>query len=152
MDDEPLAEHPENLPAPPPGDDAAGVVAAAEALVEAAALEVDLDATAADLDGVDAALRRLDDGTYGTCEVCSVELPDDVLAADPTTRRCPVHVLARSLPGTALPSSLPPGPDADAGADAGAPDDAGTPDGAGTLGDGDGEGDDEAPAGPAFSG
>jgi len=123
VDDDPLAEHPENLPAPPPGDEAAGVVAAAEALVEAAALEVDLDATAADLDGVDAALRRLDDGTYGTCEVCSVELADDVLAADPTTRRCPVHVLARTLPGTALPSSpvppsLPPGPGAAPASDA----------------------------------
>ena len=114
---------PTSTPAGAPGapdapavDEAAGVVAAAEALVEAAALEVDLDATAADLDGVDAALRRLDDGTYGTCEVCSVELPDDVLAADPTTRRCPVHVLARTLPGTGLPPAppapgLPPAPE-----------------------------------------
>ena len=130
MDDDSLGAAPDDLPEDDPTtydgpvfDEAAGVVAEAEALVEAAALEVDLDATAADLDGVDAALRRLDDGTYGTCEVCSVDLPDDVLAVDPTTRRCPAHVLARSLPGTTLPSapaapsSLPPGPELDGGAD-----------------------------------
>ena len=99
MDDPSLAGAPEEFP----DERAAGVVQAAEALVEAAALEVDLDATAADLDGVDAALRRLDDGTYGTCEVCSADLADDTLAADPTTRRCPAHVLARPLPGTGLP-------------------------------------------------
>jgi len=89
-------------------DEAAGVVQAAEALVEAAALEVDLDATAADLDGVDAALRRLDEGTYGTCEVCAADLADEALAADPTLRRCPVHVLARTLPGTGLASGTDP--------------------------------------------
>ena len=111
MDDDLPGGAPDDLPDVSPDDgptaafdEAAGVVQAAEALVEAAALEVDLDATAADLDGVDAALRRLDDGTYGTCEVCSVDLPDDILAADPTLRRCPVHVLARTLPGTGLAS------------------------------------------------
>ncbi|HMQ25389.1 MAG TPA: hypothetical protein PKA98_05335 [Acidimicrobiales bacterium] len=132
MDDEPLDGAPDDPPegvpdgAPDEGaavdaagetevdragvDEAAGVVRAAEALVEAAALEVDLDATAADLDGVDAALRRLDDGTYGTCEVCAVELTDEALAADPTTRRCPAHVLAPTLPGTARPPDPPPAP------------------------------------------
>lgn len=114
MDDESLSPAPGDPadetrdPADETRDDlTVGVVAEAEALVEAAALEVDLDATAADLDGVDAALLRLDEGTYGTCEVCAVELADETLAADPTTRRCPVHVLARTLPGTVPP---PPGP------------------------------------------
>ena len=74
---------------------------AAQAIVDGVALEVDLDAMAADLDGVDAALRRLDDGTYGTCEVCTADLADDVLEADPVARRCPNHPLATTLPGTA---------------------------------------------------
>jgi RNA polymerase-binding transcription factor DksA len=43
------------------------------------------------LDRVDQALQRLDDGTYGTCEVCGAPLPDETLAADPTARRCVDH-------------------------------------------------------------
>ena len=74
---------------------------AAQAIVDSVALDVDLDALAADLDGVDAALRRLDDGAYGTCEVCTADLGDDVLEADPVARRCANHPLATSLPGTA---------------------------------------------------
>lgn len=74
---------------------------AAQAIVDSVALDVDLDVIAADLDGVDAALRRLDDGTYGTCEVCTADLADDVLEADPVARRCPNHPLATTLPGTA---------------------------------------------------
>lgn len=54
-------------------------------------LDVDLDAVAAALDGVDAALRRLDEGTYGTCEVCAGPLADERLAVDPVVRRCPEH-------------------------------------------------------------
>ena len=48
---------------------------------------IDLERIAADLDGVDAALRRLDDGTYWTDEVTGAEIPDQVLAADPVARR-----------------------------------------------------------------
>ena len=48
---------------------------------------VDLERVAADLDGVEAALRRLDDGTYWTDEVTGDEIPDRVLAADPVARR-----------------------------------------------------------------
>ena len=81
---------------------------AAQAIVDGVALEVDLDAMAADLDGVDAALRRLDDGTYGTCEVCTADLADDVLEADPVARRCPNHPLATTLPGTAPRYEVPP--------------------------------------------
>ena len=47
----------------------------------------DLDAIERDLAGVEAALRRLDDGTYWTDEVTGQPLPDDVLANDPTARR-----------------------------------------------------------------
>ncbi|MCB1016423.1 MAG: hypothetical protein KDB10_15135 [Acidimicrobiales bacterium] len=90
-------------PSPDRAPDGSGVVLAAEAVVAAAALAVDLDAVAADLDGVDAALRRLDDGTYGTCEVCTVALDDEVLAADPVARRCAAHLEAPTLPGTAAP-------------------------------------------------
>jgi RNA polymerase-binding transcription factor DksA len=48
---------------------------------------VDLDHVAAQLDGVEAALARLDDGTYWTDEVSGDEIPDHVLAADPVARR-----------------------------------------------------------------
>jgi DnaK suppressor protein len=40
------------------------------------------------LAGVESALRRLDDGTYGRCESCGSPLPDETLAADPTAVRC----------------------------------------------------------------
>ena len=47
----------------------------------------DLDAIERDLAGVEAALARLDAGTYWTDEVTGEPLPDEVLAADPTARR-----------------------------------------------------------------
>lgn len=47
----------------------------------------DLDRIAADFEGVDAALGRLDDGTYWTDEVTGASIPDDVLADDPVARR-----------------------------------------------------------------
>jgi RNA polymerase-binding transcription factor DksA len=48
---------------------------------------LDLERIASDLDGVDAALRRLDDGSYWTDEVTGEEIADAVLAADPIARR-----------------------------------------------------------------
>ena len=45
----------------------------------------------ADLDGVEQALARLDEGTYATCEVCSAPLADEALTADPLGRRCDTH-------------------------------------------------------------
>jgi DnaK suppressor protein len=51
----------------------------------------DLARAEADLDGVDGALRRLDDGTYGRCEVCGGEIDDARLAASPTTTTCAEH-------------------------------------------------------------
>lgn len=44
------------------------------------------------LDDVDRALERLSEGTYRSCETCGATLPDDRLAAVPTTRRCAEHV------------------------------------------------------------
>jgi hypothetical protein len=48
---------------------------------------VDLGRVSADLDGVEAALARLDDGTYWTDEVTGEPIPDDMLVADPVARR-----------------------------------------------------------------
>ena len=48
---------------------------------------VDLDAIERDLADVEAALRRLDDGTYWTDEVTGDTIPDETLAADPLARR-----------------------------------------------------------------
>ena len=48
---------------------------------------VDLDAIAAELDGVERALERLDDGSYWADEVTGEPIPDDLLAANPIARR-----------------------------------------------------------------
>ena len=42
----------------------------------------------ADLERV---LPRIDDGTYGTCEVCGAAIPDDRLAEAPAERFCTEH-------------------------------------------------------------
>jgi RNA polymerase-binding transcription factor DksA len=48
---------------------------------------VDLDRVERDLEGVEAALARLDAGTYWTDEVTGAPLGDDLLATDPVARR-----------------------------------------------------------------
>ena len=50
-----------------------------------------LDRIAEDLGAVEAAMRRLDDGTYGRCEVCGAEIPEERLASDPLMTRCEQH-------------------------------------------------------------
>jgi hypothetical protein len=50
-----------------------------------------LDEIDKELAGVDAALRRLSDGTYGTCEVCGAALDGDLLHTSPLAARCPDH-------------------------------------------------------------
>ena len=45
---------------------------------------------------VDAALVRLDDGTYGTCRVCSATIDDALLADRPTTDVCAAHTTPSS--------------------------------------------------------
>ena len=48
---------------------------------------LDLAAIERDLDGVERALERLDDGSYWVDEITGEPLPDDLLAADPVARR-----------------------------------------------------------------
>ncbi len=50
-----------------------------------------LEQVEAELADVEHALRRLDDGTYGTCEVCGNAIPDERLEAMPATRLCLEH-------------------------------------------------------------
>jgi RNA polymerase-binding protein DksA len=40
------------------------------------------------LDQLDKAVQRLDDGTYGVCRVCDIEIPKARLEAVPTTKIC----------------------------------------------------------------
>ena len=53
----------------------------------APAAAVDLDRVERDLAGVEAALERLDAGTYWTDEVSGAPLGDELLAGDPVARR-----------------------------------------------------------------
>jgi len=53
---------------------------------------VDLGEIERELAAVDQALARLDDGTYGRCQVCQSPLDDSALAADPTTSICGDHL------------------------------------------------------------
>jgi RNA polymerase-binding transcription factor len=41
---------------------------------------------------VEAALEKIDAGTYGTCEVCSKEIEEERLEANPAARTCTVHM------------------------------------------------------------
>jgi RNA polymerase-binding transcription factor DksA len=50
-----------------------------------------LEQVEAELADVDRALRRLDDGTYGTCEACGQPISDERLEAMPAARFCIVH-------------------------------------------------------------
>ena len=40
------------------------------------------------LEDVEHAFHRLGDGTYGSCEACGVQIPDERLDAQPATRFC----------------------------------------------------------------
>lgn len=42
----------------------------------------------ADLADIERAFKRLDDGTYGKCEACGKEIPDERLEARPAARYC----------------------------------------------------------------
>jgi RNA polymerase-binding transcription factor DksA len=44
-----------------------------------------------DMAEIEAALQRLDDGTYGTCEICGADIDDALLAEDPARRTCGTH-------------------------------------------------------------
>jgi DnaK suppressor protein len=52
-------------------------------------LEFTLDAReSAELDAIDAALRRIDEGSFGVCTDCGAEIPAARLHAAPETLRC----------------------------------------------------------------
>jgi hypothetical protein len=57
----------------------------------AASPTLDLDGIERDLADVEAALARLDTGTYWTDEVTGGGLSDDLLAERPTARRAPAE-------------------------------------------------------------
>jgi RNA polymerase-binding protein DksA len=50
-----------------------------------------LDRIQAELDDVERALKRLDEGTYGTCQACGRDIGDERLEAVPATRFCIEH-------------------------------------------------------------
>jgi RNA polymerase-binding transcription factor DksA len=50
-----------------------------------------LEQVEAELADVERALRRLDEGTYGSCEACGQHIADDRLAAQPAARFCIEH-------------------------------------------------------------
>jgi len=54
--------------------------------------ESELTRSAAVLDGVDRALERLSEGTYGTCEACGAPVLEADLERDPTLRMCEQHL------------------------------------------------------------
>lgn len=46
---------------------------------------------AAELEEIDAAMARLEAGTYGACERCGIQIPEERLAIRPHTRFCVEH-------------------------------------------------------------
>ncbi len=54
-----------------------------------------LEQLEAELGDLDAALRKVEEGTYGTCEVCGNEISPERLEARPGSRTCIDHADAR---------------------------------------------------------
>lgn len=50
-----------------------------------------LDRVEGDLEAVEAAMRRLDEGAYGSCSVCGRDIAEDQLARDPLATACAEH-------------------------------------------------------------
>jgi DnaK suppressor protein len=50
-----------------------------------------LEQLEAEIGDLDAALRKIDEGTYGTCEICGREIEPERLEAMPGTRTCIEH-------------------------------------------------------------
>jgi len=65
--------------------------------------EVDLvlDRAEGELEDVERALRRLDEGTYAACEACGRAIGADRLAASPLSRRCADHAEVVALGASA---------------------------------------------------
>jgi phosphoserine phosphatase RsbU/P len=62
------------------------------ARLSAVAQSISAEYVTALLDEIDAALRRIDDGSYGLCEVCHDTIEADRLAQDPLVRFCLDHL------------------------------------------------------------
>ena len=54
-----------------------------------------LEQLEAEISDLDTALRKIDEGTYGRCEVCGQEIDPERLEAMPGTRTCREHAGAR---------------------------------------------------------
>src|SRR4051794_14920572 len=54
-----------------------------------------LEQLEAEIGDLDAALRKIDEGTYGVCEICGKEIEPERLEAVPGTRTCIEHAGAR---------------------------------------------------------
>jgi RNA polymerase-binding transcription factor DksA len=54
-----------------------------------------LEQLEAEIEDLDAALRKIDEGTYGVCEICGKPIDPERLAAMPGTRTCIEHAGAR---------------------------------------------------------
>jgi RNA polymerase-binding transcription factor DksA len=54
-----------------------------------------LEQLEAEISDLDAALRKIDEGTYGRCEICNQEIDPERLEAMPGTRTCREHAGAR---------------------------------------------------------
>lgn len=50
-----------------------------------------LAAVEGELADVERALQRLDEGSYGTCQVCGAAIDEERLAAEPATAFCAEH-------------------------------------------------------------
>ena len=50
-----------------------------------------IESMQAELEDIDAALQRVEAGTYGNCEICKRDIGDDRLDAVPATRFCVEH-------------------------------------------------------------
>ena len=50
-----------------------------------------LDRIAGDLDSVEDSMRRIDEGTYGTCAACGRPIGEDELERDPLRTTCVDH-------------------------------------------------------------
>ncbi len=59
-----------------------------------------LDRAEGELQDIERALRRLDEGTYALCEACGRAIGEERLAQSPVTRRCADHAPA-VVPSTA---------------------------------------------------
>jgi DnaK suppressor protein len=55
--------------------------------------EAELADSARVLNEVDHALKRLSDGSYGSCETCGAPILGAHLGADPTRRACEQHLV-----------------------------------------------------------